>query len=142
MVSSPNKDVVSPKDTSNVDVPFGNQKLNVNNNASDNAGSSPNTGIVSPNIDSAFRTSSKKQVVEANYGASATNRSSLNNTLVSSNTRNEINPHLPADLYLVDIAAAVCITVDGVKDQLAKMQEDKTLIREGSKKSGIWKLIQ
>ncbi len=89
MVSSPNKGVVSPKETSNVDVPFGNQKLNVNNNASDNAGSSSNTGIVSPNIGSAFRTSSKKQVVEANYGASATNRSSQNNILVSSKTINE-----------------------------------------------------
>ncbi|MPM30651.1 hypothetical protein SDC9_77201 [bioreactor metagenome] len=40
------------------------------------------------------------------------------------------------------IAAAVGITVKGVEYQLAKMQEDKILKREGSKKSGIWKLIQ
>ncbi len=52
------------------------------------------------------------------------------------------NPHLSADLYLVDIAAAVGITAKGVEYQLAKMQEDKILIREGSKKSGIWILIQ
>jgi len=40
-----------------------------------------------------------------------------------------------------DIAIAVDITVKGVEYQLAKMQEDNILIREGSKKSGSWKLI-
>lgn len=40
-----------------------------------------------------------------------------------------------------EIANSVGITVKGVEYQLAKMQEDKILIREGSKKSGLWKLI-
>jgi ATP-dependent DNA helicase RecG len=40
-----------------------------------------------------------------------------------------------------DIADSVGITAKGVEYQLAKMQEDKILIREGSKKSGNWKLI-
>jgi ATP-dependent DNA helicase RecG len=38
------------------------------------------------------------------------------------------------------IAAYAGITVKGVEYQLSKMQKDKILIREGSKKSGIWKL--
>jgi ATP-dependent DNA helicase RecG len=40
-----------------------------------------------------------------------------------------------------EIADAVGITAKGVEYQLAKMQEDKILIREGSKKSGRWILI-
>ncbi len=40
-----------------------------------------------------------------------------------------------------EIADAVKITVKGAEYQLAKMQEDKILIREGSKKTGFWKLI-
>jgi len=40
-----------------------------------------------------------------------------------------------------EIADAVGITAKGVEYQLAKMQEDKILIREGSKKSGKWILI-
>ncbi|PJC62206.1 MAG: ArsR family transcriptional regulator [Flavobacteriales bacterium CG_4_9_14_0_2_um_filter_32_27] len=40
-----------------------------------------------------------------------------------------------------DIADSIGITAKGVEYQLAKMQEDKILIREGSKKSGNWKLL-
>jgi ATP-dependent DNA helicase RecG len=40
-----------------------------------------------------------------------------------------------------DIADAVGITEKGIEYQLAKMQKDRILIREGSKKSGKWKLI-
>ncbi|MCD4734437.1 MAG: putative DNA binding domain-containing protein [Bacteroidales bacterium] len=41
-----------------------------------------------------------------------------------------------------DIAAAVRITDKGVEYQLAKMQQEGILTREGSKKSGKWKLIE
>lgn len=119
MVSSPNNGVVSPNVVSNIVVSFGNQALNDNDNTSDNTGSSPNNGIVSPNIDYAFRTSSKKQVVEANNSMSVTSGSSPNNTLVSPKTRNEIKSLLPTDLYFVDIAAAIGISVKGVEYQLA-----------------------
>ncbi len=40
-----------------------------------------------------------------------------------------------------DIADSLGITAKGVEYQLAKMQENKILVREGSKKSGSWKLI-
>ncbi len=40
------------------------------------------------------------------------------------------------------IASAVGLTVKGVEYHLAKMQDDNILIREGSKKSGNWKLLQ
>jgi ATP-dependent DNA helicase RecG len=41
-----------------------------------------------------------------------------------------------------DIADVLSISIKGVEYHLAKMQKDKILIREGSKKSGIWKLLQ
>ena len=40
-----------------------------------------------------------------------------------------------------DIATVIGITVKGIEYHLAKMQEDKKLIREDSKKSGRWRLI-
>ena len=40
-----------------------------------------------------------------------------------------------------DIAASVGITIKGVEYQIAKMQDDKILVREGSKKSGRWKIV-
>lgn len=60
------------------------------------------------------------------------------------NTREKIielikgNPSLTTK----DMANSTGITIKGVEYQLAKLQEEKILIREGSKKSGVWKLIQ
>lgn len=63
---------------------------------------------------------------------------------VTKNTRDKIfelikeNPSITTK----KIANSVGITTKGVEYQLAKMQEDGILIREGSKKSGVWKLLQ
>jgi ATP-dependent DNA helicase RecG len=63
---------------------------------------------------------------------------------VAKNTRDKIIESIKDNPTITtkDIASAVGITIKGVEYQLAKMQEDKILIREGSKKSGVWKLLQ